>query len=377
MSDASITYFPGGNGDIALIRLTDTTDIVIDCNIRGINGDVPCYDVHGYLLEHVKQVDDVSYTDAFILTHPDQDHCRGFQKVFYTGDPSDYSEGDKNDGLILINELWFTPRIFSQYEDTLCDDAEAFLKEAERRMGLYKSGDAKRDEPGNRLRIIGYTDSEYLEGLEDIIHVPGQETNDIDSHPKNDFTFFIHAPFKDDTDSEDCERNNTSVVLQARFSIDNEKNACLVIFGGDADYDVWERIVDRSDDETLAWDLLLAPHHCSWTFFNEHGVSEPHEKSMELLSKHREGARVIASSKPIKDDDSNPPSYAARQIYVGEVGEENFHVTTETPTEEDPKPIVFIMSANGPILDDSSTTSKSVTASVAARRALGSPRTYG
>lgn len=377
MSDASITYFPTGNGDISIIRLTDKTDIVIDCNIRGINGDDPCYDVHGHLLEHVKRLDDVPYIDAFILTHPDQDHCRGYLKVFYSGDPADYSEDDKEHGHILINELWFTPRIFSRYENTLCDDAEAFLKEAQRRMDLYKSGDAKRDEPGNRLRIVGYTDSEDLEGLEDIILVPGQETHDIDSNSKNDFTFFIHAPFKDDTDSEDGERNNTSVVLQARFAIDNEENACLVLFGGDADYRVWERIVDISDNETLTWDLLLAPHHCSWTFFNGHGVSDPHEKSMELLSKCREGARVIASCKPIKDDDSNPPSYAARQIYIDEVGEENFHVTSETPSEDEPQPIVFIMSANGPILDDSSTTSNTVKASVATRQAVGSPRTYG
>lgn len=377
MGDASITFFPVGNGDIAVIRLTDQTDVVIDCNVRKPEGDEGCYDVHDHLLRHVKKADDVPYVDAFILTHADQDHCRGFPRIFYTGDPSEYTETDKKEGRIRINELWFTPRLFSQYEDELCDDAEAFLEEAQRRMELYRSGDVNVIEAGNRIRIIGYSDSPELEGLEDIISVPGTETRDFDLSAKNDCTFFIHAPFKQDTDSEDGERNNTSVVLQARFDIDNEQSACLVMFGGDADYTVWEHILEMSDDDTLTWDLFLAPHHCSWTFFNQHGVSEPYESSMEVLGKRREGAKIIASCKPIKDDDNNPPSYNAKEIYVDAVGIKNFHVTTEYPSEDEPQPIVFILSKNGPVLDDSSNTSSKVSATVATRGAVGNPRTYG
>jgi beta-lactamase superfamily II metal-dependent hydrolase len=376
MGDASITFFPVGNGDISLIRLTDSTDIVIDCNVRDPNGDEACYDVHHHLLQHVKELDDIPFIDAFILTHADQDHCRGFPKIFYTGDPAKYTDKHKKAGLIRINELWFTPRLFSDYEEELCEDAATLLEEAERRMALYRSGD-NFDVAGNRIRIIGYTAEADLEGLEGIISIPGQETRDFDGNSKNDCTFFIHAPFKQDTDSENGERNNTSVVLQARFTIDDEANACLVIFSGDADFAVWEKIVDVSDDDTLAWDLFLAPHHCSWTFFNVHSVSEPHEKSLEMLGKRRKGAKIIASCKPIKDDDKNPPSYAARQIYVDTVGKKNFHVTSETPSEDDPKPIVFIMSKNGPVRDDSSETSNKISSVAATRGAVGNPRTYG
>ncbi len=378
MTDASITYFPVGNGDTTLIRLTDETDIVIDCNIRASDSDEQHYDVHEHLLQHVnKDVKDIAFINAFILTHPDQDHCRGFQSAFYTGPLSEYSEEDGKNGLIIINELWFSPRVFSDLEDELCDDAEAFLAEAERRMELYKSGDDRCNDLGNRLRIIGSTDSEDLEGLEDIVYIPGDVADEIDGKRKQDFSFFVHAPFKADTDSEDGERNNTSVVLQARFDVDDEVSACLAIFGGDADYRVWGHILNKSGDDTLSWDLLLAPHHCSWTFFHDHGESEPHPDSIELLKRHRDGACIIASCKPIADDDDNPPSSKARLEYIDVVGEGQFLVTSETPSEDAPEPIVFVMTANGPCPEDSSSTANTVAGVAAVNQVARSKPTFG
>jgi metal-dependent hydrolase (beta-lactamase superfamily II) len=69
-----------------------------------------------------------AHIDTFILTHPDQDHCRGFEEIFYTGDPSEFNESDRRNGLIIIDELWFAPRIFSSFEDNLSDSAEALKK---------------------------------------------------------------------------------------------------------------------------------------------------------------------------------------------------------------------------------------------------------
>lgn len=99
---------------------------------------------------------------------------------------------------------------------------------------------------------------------------------------KSDFEFFVHSPFKDDTDDEDGERNHTSVVLQARFVVDGEPDACLAILGGDAGLSGMERIYDRSAERSLRWDILLAPHHCSWTFFSEL-PSEEEKPSAKVL----------------------------------------------------------------------------------------------
>ena len=215
--------------------------------------------------------------------------------------------------------------------------------------------------------------------MKDIVYIPGDIADEIDGKRKHDFSFFVHAPFKADTDSEDGERNNTSVVLQARFDVDDEVSVCLAVFGGDADYRVWSHILNKSDDDALSWDLLLAPHHCSWTFFNDHNESEPHPDSIELLKhhRHRDEAYVIASCKPIEDDDDNPPSYAAREIYAAEVGEDKFLVTSETPSLDDPKPIVFVMTENGPARDEFSNISAAASTAAATSRAVRSPRTYG
>lgn len=382
MSDPSVTYFPVGNGDTILIHLSDKTDIIIDCNITETSKDEEDesrYDVQNHLLRDLKKDEEKTpYVDAFILSHSDQDHCRGFSDIFYTGDPFKYSDEDREKDLILIHELWFTPRLFSEEED-LNDDASIFKLEAQRRMDLFKNESSVRTEPGNRLRIIGSSDSDELEGLEDIITTPGSIINLINGSVKEDFSFFIHAPFKDDTDSIWGERNLTSVVLQVRFDTPNEDRAALAFLGGDAGCEVWENILDRSEDETLEWDLFLAPHHCSWSFFSKEPYKEnenPSEKCIELLNNKREGAIVVASCKPIKDDDDNPPHYAARNEYVEVVGEGNFYATMEFPDEEKPLPLKFRITDNGPQKMEESSSS-SIASSAAVRSTIGSPQTYG
>jgi len=239
--------------------------------------------------------------------------------------PNNYSESDKKKGLIIIDELWFTPRIFSKYSSELCNEAKIIKKEAERRIKLFRSNDQLKSKAGNRIRVIGYSDNPDLEGLESITTVPGNTVNLVNNDLKDDFYFYIHAPFKDEDDEND--RNTTSVVLQACFDVDGENRAGLAIFGGDSDCQIWEKILDSSDDESLEWDLLLAPHHCSWTFFSEESHDDnqtPSENSIDFLNKKREGANIISSSKPVEDDDDNLPHFAAAEEYKEIVGEDIF-----------------------------------------------------
>ena len=223
MADPSVTFFPVGNGDTALILLSDSSSILIDCNIveESEDDEESRYDVHDHLLNILKKVDRIPHLDAFILTHPDEDHCRGIDKVFYVGDPNKYSESDKNGGLVIIDELWFTPRIFSEYTGDLCDYAKIIKKEAERRIDLFRSSDQMKYKAGNRIRVIGYSDNPDLEGLESIITTPGNTINLINNDLKDDFYLFVHAPFKDD-DEDNSDRNTTSGVLQACFDVDGE-----------------------------------------------------------------------------------------------------------------------------------------------------------
>jgi len=383
MQDPKVTFFPVGNGDCSQIVLSDGVEIVIDCNItedaRSEN-DTSRYDVHSHLFDGAKKLNgSTPYVNAFILTHPDQDHCRGFGTTFYVGDPSKYADKHLKDRLLLISELWFTPRVFSPHEKELCEEADTFRKEAKRRMELHRRRAGDRDLPGNRIRIIGYSDNPDLKGLEHVITTPGNYAHVVDGQLRTDFCFFVHAPFKIDTDDKWAERNDTSVVLQARFDVENKPDAGLALFGGDAGAAVWEKILERSDDVTLQWDILMAVHHCSWSFFSEEPYGEnktPANSSLAILSKKRVGAQIVASSKPIRDDDDNPPHWAAAQLYKSSVGSDNFRCTSETPTEKRPLPITFAVSVNGPVLEEPAGKS-AVASSAAIQTAVGMPQTYG
>lgn len=383
MKDPSITYFPVGNGDTTLISLSDGTKILIDCNITEDSRDdseKERYPVHEHLLKEMRKDESGNpHLDVFILTHPDEDHCRGFCTTFYRGDPSKYGQADRKAGLIIIDELWFTPRIFSPHEDDLSESAQYLSDEAERRMSLYRARDSKSEMPGNRLRVIGYSDNPKLKGLESIITVPGNAINLINGDLKSDFSFFIHAPFKKDTDSEWSKRNDTSVIVQARFDMPNAKDAGLAMFGGDSCCEIFKEIVEKSEEEDLQWDLLLAPHHCSWHFFNEQSYEDdptPEKTSIELLNMHREGAYVIASCKPVVDDGDNPPHIQAATEYKKHVEKDKFLVTMEHPSEKEPLPIHFIITRMGPQKKDE-LSRKSIVSSAAVDAVVGTPQTYG
>jgi hypothetical protein len=384
MGDPAITYFPVGNGDTVLIQLSDQTSILVDCNVTEDSRDKSIetrYDVHSHLLAVLqKDNGDIPHLGAFILTHPDEDHCRGFGETFYIGPPSDYTDSDEENGLIIVDELWFAPGIFSPHDGRLCESAKTFLKEAKRRIKLFKSEDPDRNKPGNRIRVIGYSDNENLEGLEDVITVPGTPICLINGKSIADFSFFVHAPFRKDTDSKWSERNDTSIVLQAKFDVDGVRNAGLAFLGGDAGWPIWEDILDRSEEKDLRWDLFLAPHHCSWTFFNDTPYEEnrsPREKPLELLSKGMEGSMVVASCKPIKDDGDNPPHFSAKEQYVKAVGRNNFFVTMEHPSQTNPRPLRFEMSRNGPVKMDAAKGAAEYRVLGTIAPVVGRPQLYG
>jgi hypothetical protein len=285
--------------------------------------------------------------DVFVLTHPHEDHIQGFSAGFFTGDPDKYSEKDLEDKKIFIEEMWFSPRVFNNIDD-LCDDAKAFKKEAERRLKLYRDAPADSPIPGNRILIIGATDEEKYGDLEAITVYPGQKQNIINGDQKEDFEIFVLGPVKNDCDDDSIGPNNTSIVFQGIFNPQSGDNV-KVLFTGDAEYKVWERIAVKNEDtpENIEWDLFFTPHHCSWTFFNASGENDPLETSLSILENKREGARIVASSKPIKDDDCNPPSYKARGKYIDFVGKENFICLGENPNEENPEPLEITISGQG------------------------------
>lgn len=365
-----IKIYPVDNGDHSLISIDEnnyTTNIMVDCNIReSSKGDADSrkFDVKEDLLSVLKKktvngIKDVNYTDIFTLSHGDDDHLHGFQNNFYQGDPKNYKQTNRDKGEIFIDVLWFSPMVMGESTN---DDEDCFNKEAKRRIKLHKDKSPEKDLEGNKIIIIGYDANENLEGLGLVRKVPGDIITRFNDRDLKTFSVFIHAPYKIQLTSSDPEKNYTSVVFQARFKTTplDPSFAVLAMFGGDADHYAWKIILDKTKkykkditERALDWDIFLAPHHCSWTFFNDTPQvdhPDPVDTSLSILGYARKGARVIASSKVIKNNDDNPPHFKAKQQYLTKLEKaENFLNTAIEPNESQPEPIVFLVTANGPV----------------------------
>src|SRR2546421_485512 len=79
--------------------------------------------------------------------------------------------------------------------------AEAFRKEAQRRITLHLARSAERNSAGNRIRVVGHSNNPAYKGLGDLVVTPGNYINVIDRKQKADFRFFVHAPFRKEVDS--------------------------------------------------------------------------------------------------------------------------------------------------------------------------------
>jgi len=364
LSKHQIRYYPVDNGDTSLIKLKDGITIITDCKIRKVEDGI--FDVKKDLLSNLQKRDEKPYTDLFILSHHDQDHCLNFEKHFYCGNVDDYDEdNDEHKDKIIIDELWVNSYILS---DNISENSSAIFlkKEVERRRDLHKNNKSEKDNRGNRLVLVGSDVDDNFKNVPQ--HYPGREYKSINGNAIDGFSFFIHAPLKQSIieGNAKSDRNATSIVYQARFYNNNEI-VCRAIFGGDADHYRWAKIKgiteEKGNQDALKWDIFLAPHHCSWTFFNDTPYkdkdknidnSEPQQTSLDILNYHNQGAWVVASSKEVKDDNDNPPHYPAKKEYVAKVGENKFKNTAKYYSEFK-EPILFEIEDNNVKLSRSAT----------------------
>ncbi|MEW6533988.1 MAG: hypothetical protein AB1454_00030 [Candidatus Auribacterota bacterium] len=338
-------FWPVGNGDSTTILVNKKKIIQLDINHTSASDkdDDPRFPVVDELIKILPKIDGTPYLSTFALSHPDEDHCKGFNYLMEKA---------------IIGELWFTPRIFREYDKDLCEDALAFKEEAERR--IKKNIKSPHNiVSGDRIRLIGYDDllkeEEYKGFSSSLLTVPGNEITEIDGEDCADsFRAFVHAPFKDDSSGE---RNDTSLGFQIRLLNDGvEANAVLL---GDLCYPTVSRIFTQSEDSDLNWNILLAPHHCSKSvmYWKEEGEKEEKLK-LDLLDKIEEVALspgyIIASSNPIpgsNKEGDNPPHAKAKNRYQ-EIVPDQFICTMEHPNKETPVPIIFSVDNDGLIYNE-------------------------
>lgn len=371
----ALIFWPVGCGDSTTIVVDRDDDVILQVDLHHVGDSededdsrVPIVDE---LVELLPERDGKPYLAAFGATHLDKDHIQGFADLL-----------DR----VTIGDLWFTPRVlWVQDQDELCEDAKAFVDEAERRIKKVKNqGEVG---SGDRIRIIGFSDAleEHSDIYKDLpegaVTTPGSEFHSIDGEDRSEhFRAFVHAPFKDDAEAE---RNHTSFGLQVTITNDSDTIRTLLL--GDLSYPTVKRIFDVSNDDDVAWDVFLSPHHCSKSvmYGRDNGETEDTLKRPLLDKIEAAGGAapyIIASSIEIPDSDEvgdNPPHAEAAKRYRELVAEGNFLCTAEHPSTSAPEPVVFEPGAEGAVLQEASgesaARSSATLASVATARGASSP----
>ena len=339
----SFIFWPVGCGDSTTITISDTENLQIDLNDsamaeQGDNEKIPLVDE---LVDKLPRRDGKPYLSCFVLTHPDLDHCKGFEGLLKR---------------VTIGELWHTPRIFREFHRDMCPDAIAFRKEAKRRVAatIKAGGDPG---AGNHVRVFGYDDllqeDDYRGFPKTFFTMPGQSTTLLDGANVEDrFKAFVHAPFKNDSAGE---RNETSLAMQ--IIIGTASSSMAGLFFGDLAYPTLRRIFDESkinDNLTmLNWNVLLAPHHCSKKAMYEKDDEGKDVLKQDILDdlKKRQYTRgcIVSSSSAIPGSNlsgDNPPHAKAKNRYQ-EIVSGSFLCTGEYSTSEKKRPIIFTVTAQG------------------------------
>lgn len=360
--NALITVFPVGNGDMVLIELQSGRTILIDINIRQPGDGVP--DVGTALRARLsKDGQGRPYVDAMLLGHPDQDHCRGLEEHFHLGPLSSYAVPKEGEvAKVVIREMWSSPMVFrrKQRHETLCSDAAAWKVEAQRRANRIKAGHVAGD--GDRIQVLGKDEDKRTEGLEAVLVETGGTIVRVNGAVDGTFSGHLLAPMPKGTEEEEETRskNNSSVIVRLSIACGQTSNACRYLMGGDAEVSIWERIWQNNKHipGVLQYDLMQAPHHCSWrslsweSWSDTGGEAKASTDARGALGQALGGATIIASSKEISADDSDPPCIGAKREYesiLKPVGGTFLNTAIHKSGKEE-VPMVFEVHEDGPHL---------------------------
>lgn len=371
LPEKGFVFWPIGTGDSTTIAVTNGIYAQVDLHHLGLadKDDEPHEPIVDRLVELLPKIGGKPYLTAFVLTHPDRDHCLGFAELL---------------ARVRIGELWFSPRIFREFKKDLCDDAVAFKEEATRRV-KKTIADPLGVGTGDRVRIIGYDEllqeEDYRGFPPDRLTVPGNAVSVLDGVDQaSAFRAFIHAPFKDDCDGE---RNDASIAMQITLRDAGADVKCLLL--GDHCYPALRKIFDLSSEDDLRWNVLLAPHHCSksamyWCDDPEGETVLKQDILDSINGAQMSPGHIVASSNPIPIENQpgdNPPHAKAKSRYE-EVASNGFVCTQEHPDRKNPRPVVFELAAGRLVLTKQDAKKSAATrvaaAIVAARGAEQPPR---
>lgn len=360
---ASIIFFPVCNGDMTLVTLDNDQKLLIDLHVRKAaddeNEDVP--DVMSQLRSELsRDAKGRIFVDGFLLSHPDKDHIGGLETHFHLGPPDDW---DEDDDKILIREMWSSPIVFRRRSKhhILCSDAQAWAKEARRRVKLHRDTGSFGAE-GDRIQIMGEDIDGKTDDIPNIVTKAEHLVTTLNRVSAGAFDARLLAPLPQGEDEELDEllaKNRSSVILRFAIRGDGYADKCRFLSGGDAEVAIWERLWDKhgtANADWLEYDILQAPHHCSWHSLSYDSYStfgedaEVCESARSALSQIRKGAIVVASCEHIDPEDADPPSDRAKREYIAIVdGDDDRFICVTDIWDDEQQPLKYEIRSSGAI----------------------------
>ncbi len=348
ITNQSFIFWPVGCGDATTVVIAEGSILQIDINdmVSAEDPDNERMEVVDELVKSLPKRNDRPYLACFALTHPDLDHIRGFADLLKR---------------VHIGEIWFTPRVFWEYTKDLSDDAQAFKKEAKRRVKVTIDAKGAEIKSGDRVRIIGYDEllkkDDYIGFPPHLLTTPGHSVTTLDGKALAlSFEAFFHAPFKDDSAGE---RNETSLAM--RVELRNGEAKASGLFLGDLSHPTLMRIFEEThkhdNESNIEWDVLLAPHHCSKkVMYQDQDGREILQQDIldEFTNSQRDGGWIVASSPPFPQHNNpgdNPPHLKARARYE-EIAFGGFKCTGEFSSTDEMRALVFTLDPNGTFAPD-------------------------
>lgn len=312
MNKPKITFYPVGNGSMTLIEIFSNPKRVIlfDMNIKDAaddDSDKETFDVASDLRKRLPEdLEGRPYVDVFIHSHADDDHILGVRKHFHLAEAAEWQEPAENDDpMILIHEIWTSSWYRKIYSDSnpLDVDAKALHKEIRRRINAAK------DDDGNRVRVLGVDHEDYTKDS-DFRYEIGKDVSLFNGKIVARVLGPI-AKFESEEDGEEDEgnyeqKNRGSIVLQITIKSNDGRNSAKILMGDDTEVAVWEQMEKQFAESDLKYDVLLAPHHCSWKSLSR-GHAEDNDSTVvagakKALSHKNEGAYVVISALSLENE---------------------------------------------------------------------------
>ncbi len=236
-------------------------------------------------------------------------------------------------------------------------------------------------EDGNRILILGEDVDGKTDDLTEILVKVDEVFSKICGVQDTSFEARLLAPMPADDEAEEevLTKNNSSVIMRLDLKVSKVTRGRFLL-GGDAEVAIWDRIWERNKKwpERLQYDVLIAPHHCSWHSLSYDSWSEKGEKAKvseparSALGQPLDGALIVASSKTIKDDKNDPPCIRAKREYIDILDpvKGEFKCVADSPGDD---PLAIEVTSAGPRVKRAA-----VAVSVAAGTGIGSqPLAHG